>query len=145
MENYNRRLAIPNEDGIIDKEIHCLLRQPFDVTCLDDTTVTVSTYNGIEVTIVPSHATRWKETRFGKWKDVSELKDPGDVTVGNISNAYVTSYTCNSVVVLESGGRQGRQLISSNDGLSGPPGLHFDISKNSLLVTKCHVPAPLYH
>jgi hypothetical protein len=36
VENYNRRLAIPNEDGIIDKEIHCLLRQPFDVTCLAD-------------------------------------------------------------------------------------------------------------
>ena len=48
---------IPNEDGILEKEIHCSLRHPFDVTCLDDTTVTVSTYNGIEVTMEPSHAT----------------------------------------------------------------------------------------
>ena len=45
------------------------------------------------------------------------LKDPRDVTVGNNYNAYVTSYTCNSVVVLEPGCRQ---LISSNDELSGP-------------------------
>ena len=57
VENYNRRFAIPNEDGILDKEIHCSLRHPFDVTFLDDTTVTVSTYNGLEVTLVPSHAT----------------------------------------------------------------------------------------
>ena len=65
------------------------------------------------------------------------LKDPRDVTVGNNSNVYVTLYTCNSVVVLEPGGRQGRQLISSNDGLSGPTGLHFDKSKNSLCVKSC--------
>jgi hypothetical protein len=52
VENYNRRLVIPNEVGILDKEMHCSLRHPFDVTCLDDTTVTVSTYNGIEATIV---------------------------------------------------------------------------------------------
>ena len=57
VENYNRRLVIPNEVGILDKEMHCSLRHPFDVTCLDDTTVTVSTYNGIEATIVRSHAT----------------------------------------------------------------------------------------
>ena len=42
VENYNRRLVIPNEDGMLDKEIHCSLRHPFDVTCLDDTTVTVN-------------------------------------------------------------------------------------------------------
>jgi hypothetical protein len=58
VETYNSRLVIPNEDGILDKDIHCSLRHPFDVTCLDDTTVTVSTYNGIEVTLIPSHATR---------------------------------------------------------------------------------------
>ena len=78
-------------------------------------------------------------------KDVSVLKDPRDVTVGNNYNVYVTSYTCNSVVVLEPGGRQGRQLISSNDGLSGPAGLHFDKYKNSLLVTNYHEPAVLFH
>ena len=58
VENYNRRLVIPNEDGILEKEIHCSLRHQFDVTCLDDTTVTVSIYNGIEITLIPSHGTR---------------------------------------------------------------------------------------
>jgi len=59
-----------------------------------------------------------KGEKLWEYKDVSVLKDPRDVTVGNNYNVYVTSYTCNSVVVLEPGGRQGRQLISSNDGLS---------------------------
>ena len=58
VENYNSRLAIRNEDGIIDNEIHRSLRHQFDITCPDDTTVTLSTYTGIEVTLVPSHATR---------------------------------------------------------------------------------------
>jgi hypothetical protein len=31
VENYNRRLVIPNEDGILEKEIHCSLRHQFDV------------------------------------------------------------------------------------------------------------------
>jgi hypothetical protein len=51
----------------------------------------------------------------------------------------------NSVVVLEPGGRQGRQLISSDDGLSGPTGLHFDKSETSLLVSTYNRPAFLYH
>ena len=58
--------------------------------------------------------------KLWEYKHASVLKDPRDVTVGNNYNAYVTSYTCNSVVVLEPGCRQGRQLISSNDELSGP-------------------------
>jgi hypothetical protein len=35
-----------SEDGTLDKEIFCS-HYPFDVTCLDDTTVAVSTTNGI--------------------------------------------------------------------------------------------------
>ena len=62
----------------------------------------------------------------------------------NNSNVYVTSYRSNKVVVLEPDGRQGRQLISSEDGLNGPIGLYFDKSKNSLLVPNYHGPAFLY-
>jgi DNA-binding beta-propeller fold protein YncE len=55
--------------------------------------------------------------------------------VDNNSNVYVTSISSNKVVVLEPDGRQGRQLISSDDGLNRPTGLYFDKSKNCLLVT----------
>ena len=45
----NQRLVILNEDGTLHKEIHCSLGDPFDMTCLDDTTVAVSTDNGLEI------------------------------------------------------------------------------------------------
>ena len=67
------------------------------------------------------------------------------VTVDNNHNAYVTSSISNSLVVLEPDGRQGRQLISSNDGLKYPTGIYFDKSKNSLLVTDWYGLAFLYH
>ena len=72
------------------------------------------------------------------------LIDPPDVTVDNNSNVYVASYICNSVVILEPGGRPRRQLISSDDGLSGPTGLHFDKSETSSLVSNYNRPAFLY-
>jgi hypothetical protein len=39
------------------------------------------------------------------------------------------------VVVVEPDGRQGRQLISSDDGLNEPTGIYFDKSKNSLYIS----------
>ena len=65
--------------------------------------------------------------------------------VDNHFNAYVASFKFHKVGVLEPDGRQGRQLISSEDGLNLPIGLYFDKSKNSLLVTNYSGPAFLYH
>ena len=45
----NHRLVILNDDGTLDKEIPCSLGFPCDVTYLDDRTVAVSTYSGIEI------------------------------------------------------------------------------------------------
>ena len=42
-----------------------------------------------------------KGEQLWEHKDVSMLKDPRDVTVEKKFNVYVTSYTCNSVVVLD--------------------------------------------
>ena len=86
-----------------------------------------------------------KGEQLWEYKDASVLNDPPNVTVDSNSNVFVASYTCNSVVVLEPGGRQVRQLISSDDGLSGPTGLHFDKSETSLLVSTYNRPAFLYH
>jgi hypothetical protein len=49
VDYYNSRLVILDEDGTFDKAIPCSLGYPFDVTCLDDTTIAVSTINGIEI------------------------------------------------------------------------------------------------
>jgi DNA-binding beta-propeller fold protein YncE len=219
--NYypNPRLVILNEDGTLDEEITCSLGNSFDVTYLDDTTVAVSTYSGIEIININSTKTKrhiktskpchgithhngvllWCELKRGiqkmklsddrvttlvkqsnlsynsyittcgekiyqanrdtstvtcytikgeklwEFKDESVLNGPHGITVDNNSNVYVTSYRSNKVVVLEPDGRQGRQLISSDDGLNGPTGLYFDKSKNYLLVTNYRGPAFLYH
>ena len=72
------------------------------------------------------------------------LKDPRGVTVDNDGNVYVTSYRSSSVVVIEPDGRQGRQILSSDDGLKNPIGISFDQSKNSLIVANCCGPCFLY-
>jgi hypothetical protein len=46
---YNNILVILNDDGTLDKVITCSLGHPFDVAYLDDRTVAVSTWNGIEI------------------------------------------------------------------------------------------------
>jgi hypothetical protein len=44
-------VLITTDGGLVSiyKVITCSLDKPLDVTCLDDTTVAVSTYNGIEI------------------------------------------------------------------------------------------------
>ena len=49
VDHYNIRLVIIKDDDTLDKVITCSLGKPFDVTCLDDTTVAVSTDSGIEI------------------------------------------------------------------------------------------------
>jgi hypothetical protein len=57
VDKYNSRLIILNDDGTLDKEIPSSLCYPFDVTCLDDTTIAVSTINGIEIININSTKT----------------------------------------------------------------------------------------
>ena len=219
VDKYNSRLIILNDDGTLDKEIPSSICYPFDITCLDDTTIAVSTINGIEIININSTKTErhiktsqpcygithhngvllWCEYRRGiqmmklsdgrvttlvkqsnlpydsyitlcgdkiyqanyitstvtcstikreklwEYKDTSVLNGPYGLTVDKSYNAYVTSHRSNSIVVLAPDGRQGRQLISRDDGLSSPTGIYFDKSKNSLLVTNYHGPVFLYH
>jgi DNA-binding beta-propeller fold protein YncE len=86
-----------------------------------------------------------KGNKLWEFKDESVLNYPVGVTVDNDGNVYVTSYRSSSVVVLAPDGRQGRQILSSDDGLEEPRGIYFDKSKNCLLVTNYHGPSFLYH
>ena len=85
-----------------------------------------------------------KGEKLWEYKDTSVLTGPLGVTVDNKSNVYVTSFIFNTVVVVVPDGRQGKQLISSNDGLNDPVGIYFCKSKNSLMVTTYLGPAVLY-
>jgi hypothetical protein len=51
------KLVILNGDGTLHTEITCSPSNPFDVTCLDDTTVAVSTIYGIEIIDINSTKT----------------------------------------------------------------------------------------
>jgi DNA-binding beta-propeller fold protein YncE len=85
-----------------------------------------------------------KGDKLWEYKDESVLTDPHCVTIDNDGNVYVTSYRSSSVVVIEPDGRQGRQILSSDDGLKNPMGISFDQSKNSLIVANCCGPCFLY-
>jgi DNA-binding beta-propeller fold protein YncE len=85
-----------------------------------------------------------KGDKLWEYKDESVLTNPTGVTVDNDGNVYVMSERSNSVVVLEPDGRQGRQILSSDDGLKNPMGISFDQSKNSLIVANCCGPCFLY-
>jgi DNA-binding beta-propeller fold protein YncE len=82
--------------------------------------------------------------KLWEYIDESVLSDPWGVTVDNDGNVYVTSYRSSSVVVLDPDGRQGRQILISDDGLKEPRGIYFNKSKNCLLVTNYHGPSFLY-
>ena len=216
---YNNTLVILNDDGTLDKVITCSLSHPFDVTYLDDRTVAVSTWNGIEIINIDAKKTErriytsqkcsgityhngvllWFEQQRGiqmmklpgdrittlvkqsklssdsyittcrekiyqtnpktntvtcytikgdklwKYKVESVLNDPQGVTVDNNANVYVTSWRSNNVVVLEPDGRQGRQILSSDDRLKELTGIYFDKSKKCLLATNYRGPSFLYY
>ena len=72
----NIRLVTLNDDGTLDKEITCSLGCPFDVTCLDDTNVAVSTGNGIEIININSRIT---ERRIKTSKSCRGIKHPNGV------------------------------------------------------------------
>jgi DNA-binding beta-propeller fold protein YncE len=219
VDHGNKRLVTLNEDGTLDKEISCSPGYPFNIICLDDKTVAVSTNIGIEIINIDSAKTErfiktsepcrgithhngvllWCEYQRGiqmmqlsddkittlvkqinltydtyiatcgdkiyftnrsantvtcytikgeklwEYKDVSVLNDPRGVSVDINDNVYVTSNASHSVVVIEPDGRQGRQLISSDDGLDDPTGIYFNKSKNSLFVTNYRGKAFLYN
>ena len=86
-----------------------------------------------------------KGDKLWEFKDESVLNDPTGVTVDNDGNVYVTSERSSCVVVIEPDGRQGRQILSSDDGLEEPIGIYFDKSKNCLLVTNYHGHSFMYH
>ena len=62
----NRRLIVLNDDGTLDKVILCSLRSPFDVTYLDNRTVAVSAYNGIEIINIDTKITE-RRINSSKW------------------------------------------------------------------------------
>ena len=74
--------------------------------------------------------------KLWEFKDESVLKQPIGVAFDNNCNIYVTSYYYNKVIVLSPDGKQWRQLLDQNDGMSCPYAISMDIT-NLLLCYIC--------
>ncbi|XP_071149666.1 uncharacterized protein [Mytilus edulis] len=71
-----------------------------------------------------------------QWKYCdSILRQPFGITLDSYSNIYVAGSESNNVVVISKDGKQAKELIGANDGISNPRAMYFDKNKNILLVT----------
>jgi DNA-binding beta-propeller fold protein YncE len=83
--------------------------------------------------------------KLWEFRDESVLRTPIAVAVDNNCNIYVTSYNYNKVIVLSPDGKQWRQLLDQNDGMSCPYGISIDKTTNNILITNYYGSAFLYH
>ena len=83
--------------------------------------------------------------KLWEFKDESVLRQPVGVAVDNNCNIYVTSHYYNKVIVLSPDGKQWRQLLDQNYGISGPYGIYIDRTTNNILITNFSGSAFLYH
>lgn len=78
------------------------------------------------------------------YKDDSVFKFPVGIAVDNSSNLYIASYDKNCVEVLPSDRKRRRTLLNEKDGIEKPWTLHFDKSKNQLIVANIQGPVFLF-
>ncbi|XP_063399383.1 uncharacterized protein LOC134684016 [Mytilus trossulus] len=68
------------------------------------------------------------------FQNESVLKTPGGISVDNDGNIYVVGRESNNVIIISPNGKQFRQLLSGNEGLSEPSSIHFSKERNMLIV-----------
>jgi hypothetical protein len=83
--------------------------------------------------------------KLWQFNDASVLRQPVGVAVDNNCNIYVTSFYYSNVIVLSPDGKQWRQLLDQNDGMSGPYGISIDKTTNNILITNYYGSALMYH
>ncbi|CAC5403668.1 unnamed protein product [Mytilus coruscus] len=76
-------------------------------------------------------------------KDIPFLKYPTGITLDKNSYIYVAAYRC--VIVLSSNGKESKTIMASKDGFSDPTALHFDQTKNNLIIVNKRQPICVYH
>ncbi|CAC5380243.1 unnamed protein product [Mytilus coruscus] len=90
--HYNRRLFIVLSDGTLDTELSLSIVQPFDVTCIDDQTVAVTTFNDNRIQIIDTKAkqvTKTIKTGASRVKDDTIKNDLSYITTSG-ENIYYT-------------------------------------------------------
>ena len=83
--------------------------------------------------------------KLWEFKDESVLRQPVGVAVDNNCNIYVASFYYSKVIVLSPDGKQWRQLLDKNDGMSGPYAIYIDRTTNNILINNLLGSALMYH
>ena len=83
--------------------------------------------------------------KLWEFRDESVLRQPLCVAVDNNCNIYVTSCNYKKVIVLSPDGKQWRQLLDLNDGMSCPYAIYIDKTTNNILISNYNASAFMYH
>ncbi|CAG2194610.1 unnamed protein product [Mytilus edulis] len=68
------------------------------------------------------------------FQDKSVLQTPAGISVDNSGNVYVVGRKSNNLIMISPDGKQQRQLLSLNEGLSKRCAIHFSKERNMLIV-----------
>ncbi|XP_063402598.1 uncharacterized protein LOC134686776 [Mytilus trossulus] len=153
-----------NNDGVAYKDghlIYCSRKKGLKMISLSDESVTNVTKKTIPW---QAHVTTFGDKLFYTndikhrvtccdfhgnilWKfcDTRVLREPCGISVDNDGNVFVAGYRSGNVVVISPDGQHHRQLISHDDQLKYPQGLHYDTSSNTLLVANYQYNAVVYN
>ncbi|VDI45806.1 Hypothetical predicted protein [Mytilus galloprovincialis] len=82
-------------------------------------------------------------TNLWQFKNESILKCPIGIAVDNNSKVYIAAYKC--VICLSFDGKNDKTFAASKDGFSDPTALHFDETRNNLIVANRGQPVFVYH
>jgi outer membrane protein assembly factor BamB len=83
--------------------------------------------------------------KLWEFKGESVLMQPIGVAVDNHCNIYVASSNNHVVIVLSPDGKQWRQLLDQNDGISCPYGISIDKTTNNVLISNYYGSPLMYH
>ncbi|CAC5401078.1 unnamed protein product [Mytilus coruscus] len=129
--------------SVYSKGIHVLHLDSGHISTIHKANITVDTY----VTSLGDkiYHTNWKTnsvTCFNldgntlwTYEDDKVLQKPRGIAVDSKQNVYVASLGTESIVVISSNGKEGRQLLTKKDGIENVRAIYYDNNNNCLLVS----------
>lgn len=152
-----------NINGVVYKDgnlIGCAMEKGFKMTSLSDESTTTINSNKLSAlsyvttfrdklfyTYYENHSVTCCDYHGNKlWTFInkSALKGPLGISVDNDGNVFVVGCDSDNLVVISPDGQRFRQLLSSEFGLKYPTAVHYDKSKDKLLVASMQGKACLF-
>jgi DNA-binding beta-propeller fold protein YncE len=90
-----------------------------------------------------------RENKCWEWiwtfKNENVLRKPVSIALDKNRNVYVAGKGTNNVVVVSSGGKNCREILTQRDGLNKPYSLRINIDRSELLVCNKNGPIHKYY